>query len=49
MKPEHVTIMNGVSSVIDGLCFSLAEVGEAVLIAMPLYMGFLGDLEDRAG
>ena len=46
---EHVTIMNGVSSVIDALCFCIAEPGDGILIARPLYVGFLGDFEDRAG
>jgi 1-aminocyclopropane-1-carboxylate synthase len=46
---SHVSVMNGVSSVIDALCFCIAEPGDGVLIARPLYVGFLGDFEDRAG
>lgn len=45
----HVTILSGVGAVIDALCFSIAEPGDGILIARPLYVGFLGDMENRAG
>ncbi|KAF8850306.1 PLP-dependent transferase [Acephala macrosclerotiorum] len=40
MKNEHITVLNGVCSVIDALAFCIAQ---------PIYTGFLGDFEDRAG
>jgi len=46
---SHVTVMNGVSSVIDALCFCVAEPGNGILVARPLYVGFLGDFKSRAG
>ena len=46
---EHVTIINGVCSVVDALCFCIAEPGDGILIVRPLYVGFLGDFENRAG
>ena len=46
---EHVTIMNGVGSLVDAVCFCVAEPGDGILIVRPLYVGFLGDFEDRAG
>ncbi|CZR61387.1 related to 1-aminocyclopropane-2-carboxylate synthase 2 [Phialocephala subalpina] len=49
VKSEHIAILNGVCSAIDALAFCIAEPGEGVLIAQPIYAGFLGDFEDRAG
>ncbi len=46
---EHITIMNGVGSVTDALCFCVVKPGDGILIARPLYVGFIGDFEDRAG
>ena len=45
---EHVTILAGVSSVIDSLSFCLCEEGEGILIGRPLYVGFVSDLVNRA-
>lgn len=49
VESSHVTILSGVSAVIDALCFSIAEPGDGILVARPLYVGFLGDMENRAG
>ena len=48
LTKDHVTVMNGVGSVIDALCFCIAEPGDGILIVRPLYVGFIGDLEARA-
>ncbi|KAI9658481.1 MAG: hypothetical protein M1831_003919 [Alyxoria varia] len=51
LKPiemQHVTILAGVSSVIDSLSFCLCEQGEGILIGRPLYVGFISDFVNRA-
>ncbi|PQE03584.1 aspartate aminotransferase protein [Rutstroemia sp. NJR-2017a BVV2] len=45
---DHITVLSGGSSLIDGLCYCLAEEGDGILIARPCYGGFVGDFEDRA-
>jgi 1-aminocyclopropane-1-carboxylate synthase len=46
---EHITILNGITSVLDALCFCAAEAGDGILIAQPFYVGFLDDFQARAG
>lgn len=46
---KHVTVLSGVSSIIDCLAFSLCEAGEGVLLGRPTYVGFISDLVSRAG
>lgn len=43
-----VTILAGVSSVIDCLAFCLCEAGEGILLGRPAYVGFISDLVNRA-
>lgn len=43
-----VSILNGVSSVIDSLAWCICDEGDGVLIGRPLYVGFVTDLENRA-
>lgn len=45
---NEITVLNGASSVIDALCFCLANPGDGILIVRPLYVGFPGDLKDRS-
>ncbi|KAL6874452.1 1-aminocyclopropane-1-carboxylate synthase [Trichoderma longibrachiatum] len=49
VEMKHVTVLSGVSSIIDCLAFSLCEAGEAVLLGRPTYVGFISDLVSRAG
>ncbi|KAL7813320.1 1-aminocyclopropane-1-carboxylate synthase [Trichoderma gracile] len=49
MEMRHVTVLSGVSSIIDCLAFSLCEAGEGVLLGRPTYVGFITDLASRAG
>jgi 1-aminocyclopropane-1-carboxylate synthase len=52
LKPltrEHITIMNGITSILDAFCFCAAEAGDGVLVAQPFYVGFLDDFRARAG
>ncbi|KAK6599247.1 ACC synthase [Botrytis cinerea] len=44
----HVTVMGGGSSILDALSYCIAEKDEAILVAQPFYVGFVGDFEDRA-
>lgn len=48
VQRHHVMIMSGGSSVIDSLCFCIAGEGDGILIARPLYVGFVFDFGDRA-
>ncbi|KAL8828018.1 MAG: hypothetical protein Q9191_002835 [Dirinaria sp. TL-2023a] len=48
LKMESVSILNGVSSVIDSLAWCICDEGDGVLIGRPLYVGFVTDLENRA-
>ncbi|KAF7857273.1 hypothetical protein EAF04_009514 [Stromatinia cepivora] len=45
---DHVTVMGGVSSILDALSYCIAEEDEGILVAQPFYFGFVGDFEDRA-
>ncbi|KAM3072022.1 hypothetical protein ACMFMG_008488 [Clarireedia jacksonii] len=45
---DHITVLSGGSSLIDALCYCIAEEGDGILIARPCYGGFVGDFEDRA-
>jgi 1-aminocyclopropane-1-carboxylate synthase len=46
---EHVTIGGGITAIIDALSFCIAEPGEGILVAQPVYVGYVNDFEDRAG
>ncbi|KAG4027206.1 hypothetical protein MFRU_032g00720 [Monilinia fructicola] len=45
---DHVTVMGGGSSILDALSYCIAEEDEGILVAQPFYVGFIGDLDDRA-
>ncbi|RFU26141.1 hypothetical protein B7463_g10197, partial [Scytalidium lignicola] len=45
---EHVTVLAGVSSVIDTLAFCVAEKGDGILLGRPTYVGFISDMVNRA-
>ncbi|KAH8812703.1 pyridoxal phosphate-dependent transferase [Xylogone sp. PMI_703] len=45
---EHVTVLAGVSSVIDTISFCLAEKGDGILLGRPTYVGFISDMVNRA-
>lgn len=49
LKGNDVTILAGVSSVIDSLAFCLCEHGEGILLGRPTYVGFISDMVNRAG
>jgi aspartate/methionine/tyrosine aminotransferase len=48
LELKHVTILAGVSSVIDSLAFCLCEAGEGILLGRPTYVGFISDMVNRA-
>ena len=48
LMTESVSILNGVSSVIDSLAWCVCDEGDGVLIGRPLYVGFVSDLQNRA-
>ena len=48
IEKNHVTILAGVSAVIDSLSFCLCEEGDGILIGRPLYYGFMSDFINRA-
>lgn len=48
VTPDQLLVSAGASAAIDELVFSTCDEGDGVLIARPLYMGFLGDLATRA-
>ena len=43
-----ISILNGVSSVIDSFAWRICDEDDGVLIGRPFYVGFLSDLENRA-
>ncbi|KAL7948168.1 pyridoxal phosphate-dependent transferase [Trichoderma barbatum] len=49
LELKQVTVLAGVSSVIDSLAFCLCEPGEGILLGRPTYVGFISDLVNRAG
>ncbi|KAK4064192.1 uncharacterized protein Triagg1_9171 [Trichoderma aggressivum f. europaeum] len=49
LELKQVTVLAGVSSVIDCLAFCLCEFGEGILLGRPTYVGFISDLVNRAG
>lgn len=48
IEPSSVSILNGVSSVIDSLAWCICDEGDGILIGRPLYAGFVSDLEKHA-
>ncbi|KAK6538739.1 hypothetical protein TWF694_010313 [Orbilia ellipsospora] len=44
VKAEHIVIGSGVSGVLDLLCHSIGDEGDAILIGRPIYTGFVNDL-----
>jgi aspartate/methionine/tyrosine aminotransferase len=48
IHPHQITILSGVGACVDAICFCVAEEGDGVLLVRPAYVGFEGDLEDRA-
>lgn len=48
LKDSDVSILNGVSAVIDCLAFCLCEEGEGILLGRPAYVGFISDIVNRA-
>jgi aspartate/methionine/tyrosine aminotransferase len=49
VKPEHLSISNGVTTSIEGCAFALGDHGDGFLLGQPYYGSFPGDLGDRAG
>ncbi|RFU74715.1 1-aminocyclopropane-1-carboxylate synthase [Trichoderma arundinaceum] len=49
LELNDVTVLAGVSSIIDSLAFCLCEAGEGILLGRPTYVGFISDLVNRAG
>lgn len=45
---EHVAILNGVSAILDDVCYCLCDEGESLLLGRPLYVGFISDFENRS-
>ncbi|KAJ1972368.1 hypothetical protein H4R35_004717 [Dimargaris xerosporica] len=48
IQPEHLTVHNGTTSVIDIFAFSTCDAGEGILVATPSYGGFELDTQVRA-
>lgn len=48
LQRSDVTILAGVSSVIDSLASCLCEPGQGILLGRPAYVGFISDLVNRA-
>ena len=49
IKPEHISVTNGVSTVIENLSSALADPGDAFLLGRPYYRAFLSDVSLRPG
>jgi aspartate/methionine/tyrosine aminotransferase len=49
IRPQHVCLTAGASSVINGLFFLLGDVGDACLIPAPYYAAFENDMKLVAG
>ncbi|KAI4139770.1 MAG: hypothetical protein LQ341_004089 [Variospora aurantia] len=47
--PEHLLVAGGVTSIIDLICFAVADEGDGILIGRPLYTSFANDVKARAG
>ncbi|KAL8653466.1 MAG: hypothetical protein Q9210_002072, partial [Variospora velana] len=47
--PEHLLVAGGVTSIIDLICFAVADEGDGILIGRPLYTSFANDVKSRAG
>lgn len=45
IEPEHIVICNGAGSAVSNLAFAIAEPGDGILVARPLYVGFFIDIE----
>nr|POF26389.1 isoform 2 of probable inactive 1-aminocyclopropane-1-carboxylate synthase-like protein 2 [Quercus suber] len=41
VEAEHITVCSGTSSALSNLAFCIAEPGDAILVARPLYAGFV--------
>ncbi|KAG9187088.1 hypothetical protein G6011_04959 [Alternaria panax] len=49
LKPEDISITNGVSSAIEHCAWTLANPGEVILLGRPYYRAFLPDIGMRTG
>jgi aspartate/methionine/tyrosine aminotransferase len=49
VDPEHVLTLAGAGSVLENLCYAIADPGEGILVPTPSYAGFWLDLEVRDG
>ncbi|KAJ1973982.1 hypothetical protein H4R34_004891 [Dimargaris verticillata] len=48
IQPEHLSVHNGTTSVIDIFAFSACDAGDGILVATPSYGGFELDTQVRA-
>src|SRR5271156_3817282 len=49
VKPEHLNVLNGVTTSIEGCAFASGNHGDGFLLGEPYYGSFPRDLGDRAG
>ena len=40
IEADHISVTSGVTNALEALAWSLMDVGDAVLIGRPFYMGF---------
>ncbi|KAF6223285.1 hypothetical protein HO133_000127 [Letharia lupina] len=45
---SSVTVLNGVSAVLDSLAWCICDEGDSILIGKPFYVGFVSDFMNRA-
>lgn len=48
VRPEHITVSNGVTSSIERCAFGLGDPGDYFLLGRPFYGSFPSELRDRA-
>lgn len=46
---EHVMFSAGVTAINDLVAWNLTDAGDAILLGMPIYGDFHGDLTERSG
>ena len=49
VKPDHVFVTNGVTSIIEHAAWAFADPGEGILLGRPYYRSFLHDIQMRNG
>lgn len=48
LEYTSVTVLNGVSAILDSLAWCICDEGDSILIGRPFYVGFVSDFMNRA-